>query len=466
MGRMSTQFVCQGCGGITLKWAGKCEHCGQWNTLVEEVVQSKIGKEKASQSGLTLVPLENPLGKTVARMPSTFSEFDRVTGGGLVPGAVILLGGDPGIGKSTLLLQIMASLNSVYTVAYVSGEEGLDQIRMRAERLGISPGHIKLASSNRIADIMGTLGRKETVSVLVVDSIQTMSVDDVEAAAGTVSQIRATSQALITLAKNYGITIILVGHVTKEGMLAGPRILEHMVDTVLYFEGERGHPFRLLRAVKNRFGATDEIGVFDMTEAGLIEVTNPSELFLSNRQEEVTGSCVFAGIEGTRPLLVEIQALVSPSFLPSPRRAVVGWDPQRLSMVLAVLEARCGLNFSGKDVYLSVLGGLRVSEPAADLAVAAALLSCIKNRPIPQDLIVFGEISLSGEVRPVNQREARLKEAAKLGFQQAMAPPKKTSSKPLSHKEGSPHLIPLSHVHQLVQWFENATQKVAKKRPL
>ena len=400
---------------------------------------------------MTFVPLmrgeEDP---PLIRMTSAFNEFDRVTGGGLVPGAVILLGGDPGIGKSTLLLQVVASLSQRTSVAYVSGEEGLDQIRMRALRLGVEGSTVELASSTRIAEILKALDTDTGASVLVIDSIQTMGVDEVEAAPGTVSQIRAATQALIALAKKRGVTIILVGHVTKEGMIAGPRVLEHMVDTVLYFEGERSHPFRLLRAVKNRFGPTDEIGVFDMTEQGLEEVKNPSALFLSHRGEQVTGSCVFAGMEGTRPLLVEIQALVAPSFLASPRRAVVGWDPQRLAMVLAVLEARCGISFGGKDVYLSVLGGLKISEPAADLAVAAALLSCVKNIPVPPHTVAFGEISLSGEVRPVSHAANRLKEAEKLGFQSVLLPmhSKKTDG------NGGLKMWALGTIHGLVHRFQ------------
>ena len=383
-------------------------------------------------------------------MLSGVGEFDQVLGGGIVPGTVLLLGGDPGIGKSTLLLQIVARLSQSFKVAYVSGEEGLEQIRLRAARLGVSHSNVQLASTTRMEDIIRAFDMPQSVDILVVDSIQTIGLDSLDAGSGTISQIRACSQALIALAKKRCIAVVLVGHVTKEGVLAGPRVLEHMVDGVFYFEGERGHPFRLLRAVKNRFGPTDEIGVFDMTEKGLEEVTNPSALFLTHRQQDVTGSCVFAGLEGTRPLLVEIQALVAPSFLPSPRRSAVGWDPQRLSMVLAVLEARCGLNFGGKDVYLSVLGGLKINEPACDLAVATALVSCVCQVVIPRECVAFGEISLSGEVRNVSQPDARLKEAAKLGFQSALVP-KGIKETLLPHG-----LTPtfLTHVQQLVQWIK------------
>lgn len=458
MARASLQFVCQQCGSVFLKWAGRCEGCGQWNSLAEEAISSQEAKSKrlARAPSLVLVPLQNPEQTPITRMTCEMSEFDRVTGGGLVPGAVVLLGGDPGIGKSTLLLQLVSHLSAHRLVAYVSGEEGLNQIRLRAERLKVAHSEVKLASSTRIGDILNAFDHPETVSVLVVDSIQTMGVDEVEAAPGTVSQIRGCTQALIALAKKRGITVILVGHVTKEGLLAGPRLLEHMVDTVLYFEGERGHPFRLLRAVKNRFGPTDEIGVFDMTENGLVEVKNPSALFLSHRSQDVTGSCVFAGMEGTRPLLVEIQALVAPSFLTNPRRSAVGWDPQRLSMVMAVLEARCGLNFGGKDVYLSVLGGLKITEPAADLAVAAALLSCMMNKPLPRHLIAFGEISLSGEIRPVSQAETRLKEATKLGFQEALFPEQKGKTHALRVSDLELHA--LTHVHELVSWVKQECQ--------
>lgn len=440
-----------------MKWMGKCEACENWNTFVEETIAKGKKTDPLSQE-FSFVPLNGPFAETTDRLTTGCAEFDRVCGGGIVPGSVILVGGDPGIGKSTLLLQMVAGLSRHAATAYISGEEGVDQVRLRAHRLGIADRVVQLATGTHVGEIIAALDQDNTVSVVIIDSIQTMSVDGIESAAGTVSQIRASTQELIRLAKKRNIAVILVGHVTKEGVIAGPRVLEHMVDTVLYFEGERGHPFRLLRGVKNRFGPTDEIGVFDMTDQGLQEVKNPSALFLSHRQEDVTGACVFAGIEGTRPLLVEIQALVSPSFLSSPRRAVVGWDNNRLSMILAVLEARCGIPFSGKDVYLNVVGGLRIQEPAADLAVAAALLSCIKNKPIPREWVVFGEIGLSGEIRPVSQTEGRLKEASKLGFSHGLVP-RPPKGKKIAGASGSASgeegLVPyaLPHVRHLAQWF-------------
>ncbi|MGL4426506.1 MAG: DNA repair protein RadA [Alphaproteobacteria bacterium] len=453
MAKPAIRFVCQTCGTLALKWMGRCEGCEGWNTFVEETVSSS----KASKSGtgrLEFASLQDTSEAPIQRWLTGCGEFDRVCGGGLVPGSVILVGGDPGIGKSTLLLQMVAALSAHVSTAYVSGEEGLDQIRLRAKRLGLGQAPVLLAAATQVSDIREALTAKSLAKVVIIDSIQTMASAQIESAPGTVSQIRACTYELIELAKSQQITVILVGHVTKEGMIAGPRVLEHMVDTVLYFEGERGHPFRLLRAVKNRFGPTDEIGVFDMTERGLEEVKNPSGLFLSFSQEAVTGSCIFPGIEGTRPVLVEIQALISTSFLPSPRRAVVGWDPQRLSMVLAVLEARCGLSFSGKDVYLNVVGGLRVSEPGADLAVACALVSCLKNEPLPRTWVAFGELGLSGEVRSVSQIDARLKEAAKLGFSRAFLP-RLPQNKPLPLPPGELTPYALGHIRDLMKWFHH-----------
>ena len=363
------------------------------------------------------------------RRTTGIMELDRVCGGGLVPGSAILMGGDPGIGKSTLVLQAVAALDrddkSAGPCIYISGEESVDQVRLRARRLGIGSADVRLAAATSVRDILASLDHRDVPRVVVIDSIQTMFLDSLESAPGTVAQVRASAQELIRLAKARGFSIILVGHVTKDGTIAGPKVLEHMVDTVLYFEGERGHQFRILRAVKNRFGPTDEIGVFEMTDGGLVEVANPSSLFLTERQGQVSGAAVFAGLEGTRPILVEIQALVSPSPLGTPRRAVVGWDSARLAMVLAVLEARCGMVLAGKDVYLNIAGGLRVSEPAADLAVATARVSAASDRQAPDHTVVFGEIGLSGEVRAVSQSDLRLKEAAKLGFTGAWTPPRR-----------------------------------------
>lgn len=356
------------------------------------------------------------------RTGSGIAELDRVLGGGLVPASAILVGGDPGIGKSTLLLQAAASFARAGLKAiYVSGEEATAQVRMRAERLGLQDASVLLAAETNLRDIMTTLDT-EKPDIAIIDSIQTMWADNVDSAPGSVSQVRAAAHELTSFAKRKGMAVVLVGHVTKEGQIAGPRVVEHMVDTVLYFEGERGHQFRILRAVKNRFGPADEIGVFEMTGSGLSEVANPSALFLSERDEPAPGSVVFAGIEGTRPVLVEFQALVAPTPHSQPRRTVVGWDGGRLAMIIAVLEARCGIPFSGLDVYLNVAGGMKISEPAADLAVAAALLSAREDVSLPADTVVFGEISLSGALRPVGQTENRLKEARKLGFSQAILP--------------------------------------------
>ncbi|HET8725952.1 MAG TPA: DNA repair protein RadA, partial [Alphaproteobacteria bacterium] len=395
MARPTSRYVCQNCGAVTAKWAGRCESCLEWNTIVEEAVPEaapkglgKGGGRRLDFVGLDAVSPDQP------RRASGIAEFDRVTGGGLVPGSAVLIGGDPGIGKSTLLLQVVCRLAAEAQVAYISGEEAIDQVRMRANRLGLGTAPVRLAAATSVRDIVATLDARDGPDVVVIDSIQTMYIDALDSAPGTVAQVRASAAELIRVAKRRGISLLMVGHVTKEGAIAGPRVLEHMVDAVLYFEGERSHQFRILRGVKNRFGPTDEIGVFEMTEAGLMEVPNPSELFLADRRAsgmtDVSGAAVFAGLEGTRPVLVEIQALVAPSPLGTPRRAVVGWDSARLAMVLAVLEARCGVAIGMNDVYLNVAGGLRIAEPAADLAVAAALLSSLSGEPVPGDAVVFG----------------------------------------------------------------------------
>jgi len=426
MAKSYNHFVCQTCGSSFPKWSGKCESCGAWNTLIEEAIESAppkgLGATKKRKTGkaLNFVPLKGKK-KILPRYLSKIGEFDRVVGGGLVPGSATLLGGDPGIGKSTLLLQIVCKLAKESKVAYISGEEAIDQVRLRAERLGVADVDCDLASATSVRNIVSSLEEVKP-NVLVIDSIQTMYVDTIDSAPGTVAQVRTSAQEIIRACKKLDISVILVGHVTKEGTIAGPRVLEHMVDTVLYLEGERGHQFRILRSVKNRFGPTDEIGVFEMLEEGLMEVHNPSALFLADRHGDTSGAAVFAGLEGTRPVLVEIQALVAPSSYGTPRRAVIGWDSSRLAMVLAVLESRCGINFANNDVYLNVAGGFRVSEPAADLAVAAALISALSGTPVPNEAVVFGEIGLSGEIRRVSQPEIRLKEASKLGFNQAILP--------------------------------------------
>lgn len=436
MARSSVSFVCQQCGATSPKWSGRCDDCGAWNTLAEERNEAPSGPGKRSQGRrISLEALDLPPGtKPLPRHLSHISEFDRVSGGGLVPGSATLIGGDPGIGKSTLLLQLVCKLASGgLKAAYISGEESADQVRMRARRLGLSDTNVQLATATNASDIAASLGGVDGPDVIVIDSIQTMYLPTLDSAPGTVSQVRATAQELIRSAKQQGAALLIVGHVTKDGAIAGPRVLEHMVDSVLYFEGDRSHHFRILRSVKNRFGATDEIGVFEMVETGLAEVPNPSELFLADRRDEVTGAVVFAGIEGSRPLLVEIEALVAPSSLASPRRNVVGWDSSRLAMLTAVLEARCGIPLSGRDIFLNVAGGMKISETAADLAVAAALISSVTGRPAPKRTVFFGEVALSAELRQVAQAESRLKESAKLGFDNAIMPrPRKklsTSSK-------------------------------------
>ncbi len=449
------QFVCQNCGSVYPKWQGKCDACGEWNTIQEEQIGgegfSNLNTHKSKGKIIDFVPLSGSE-QYLSRLSTGIKELDRVCGGGLVAGSVILVGGDPGIGKSTLLLQAcakVASLPAQPEVYYISGEEAIDQVRIRAKRLQLEQSPVKLASCTDIKDIVSTL-EKSNAAVVIIDSIQTMYLEEVESTPGSVTQVRACSYELIKLAKRKGFTLFLVGHVTKQGAIAGPRVLEHMVDTVLYFEGERGHHFRILRAVKNRYGATDEIGVFEMQDQGLVEVDNPSALFLAERQGNISGSCVFAGIEGSRPVLVEIQALVSPTSYASPKRAVVGWDSNRLAMILAVLEARCGINLSSQDVYLNIAGGLRISEPAADLAVAMAVISSLTNKPLPADMVVFGEIGLSGEIRAVSQPSMRLKEASKLGFSSAITPPTHSKEKKTNV---SINRFEIGNVQRLINWF-------------
>ena len=418
-------FSCSSCGASTSKWSGRCDGCGEWNTIQQEVPLSAGPAKKSlgAKRGATITLSDlNTDEVPPPRTRSGIDELDLVLGGGLVPASAILVGGDPGIGKSTLMLQAAARFaqNGLKTL-YISGEESAAQVRMRAQRLGLADAPVKLATETNLRDILTTL-ESERPDLVVIDSIQTMWADNVESAPGSVSQVRAAAHELTSFAKRRGVSVILVGHVTKDGQIAGPRVVEHMVDTVLYFEGERGHQFRILRAVKNRFGPADEIGVFEMTGRGLAEVKNPSALFLSERGVPSPGSVVFAGIEGTRPLLVELQALVAPTPHAQPRRSVIGWDGGRLAMILAVLEARCGIPVTGLDVYLNVAGGLKISEPAADLAVAAALLSAREDIALPAETVIFGEISLSGALRPAPQTENRLKEAQKLGFSSAIAP--------------------------------------------
>jgi DNA repair protein RadA/Sms len=477
MARAQARFVCQECGAVHAKWVGRCESCGAWNSLVEEApreaVPKGLGGGKSGAGGkprpIDIVGLRGATAMP-PRRTSGIAEFDRVCGGGLVAGSALLVGGDPGIGKSTLLLQVVAALAARSAKAgetlgclYISGEEAIDQVRMRAERLAVSGAPVELATATSIRDIAATLDREDRPQIVVIDSIQTMYLDTLDSAPGTVSQVRAAAQELIRLAKRRGFTVILVGHVTKEGVIAGPRVLEHMVDTVLYFEGERGHQFRILRAVKNRFGPTDEIGVFEMTDAGLTEVPNPSALFLAERSQDVSGAAIFAGMEGTRPVLVEIQALVAPSPPGTPRRAVVGWDGNRLAMIMAVLDARCGLAIGANDIYLNVAGGLRIGEPAADLAVAAALVSALTEQPVPSECVVFGEIGLSGEVRAVSQSDARLKEAGKLGFTSALIPPRRGKGGK-APREGAIAVTEIAHLRDLVARFMDSAANAKQRR--
>ena len=447
-----TLFVCQSCGSTTPKWSGKCEACGEWNTIAEERSDPKPGPARKPGGRVAFTGLAGSAAPP-PRLLCGIGELDRVLGGGLVAASAILVGGDPGIGKSTLMLQAAAALSRAGSrVLYISGEEAIEQIRLRARRLGLEGAPLELAATISVRDIAGSLETERDVALVVIDSIQTMWMDSVDSAPGTVTQVRAAGFELIRLAKQRGFSLILVGHVTKEGALAGPRVLEHMVDAVLHFEGDRGHQFRILRGTKNRFGATDEIGVFEMTDRGLAEVANPSALFLAERRGNIAGSAVFAGLEGTRPVLLEIQALLAPNAGGAPRRAVVGWDSNRLSMLLAVLETRCGLRLSGSDVFLNVAGGLRITEPAADLAVAAALASAATNQPTNAGTVFFGEVGLSGEVRQVSQADARLKEAQKLGFERAVLPRRVARGGRAAAGDGM-RLDEIGHLGDLVEQF-------------
>jgi DNA repair protein RadA/Sms len=454
MAKSSRAFVCQACGAVTARWSGKCASCGEWNSIIEEQAPSGSPALVAIRGGKGRLAIFETLAAATIdapRLPTGMTELDRVLGGGLVPGSAVLVGGDPGIGKSTLLLQAAAKLAETGArVVYLSGEEAPAQVRMRATRLGLAQSPVALGTETNLANIVATLGSTVPPVLVIIDSVQTLWSESVEAAPGTITQLRGCASALISHAKGSGSTLVLVGHVTKDGQIAGPKVIEHMVDTVLYFEGLSGHQFRVLRAVKNRFGPTDEIGVFEMRHDGLKEVENPSALFLSDRDRDAPGTAVFAGMEGTRPILVEIQALVAPSLLGTPRRAVVGWDPNRLAMLLAVLEARCGVRLGSHDVYLNVAGGLRLQEPAADLAAAAALISSLTGKPAPEDNVYFGEVSLTGAVRTVGHMDQRLKEAAKLGFARAVVP----AAAAEGHRETKDlGLLPMSQLDELVALF-------------
>lgn len=467
MTKKKSAYSCQNCGSVHFKWAGKCPDCGAWNSMVEEFEDggnshfSRISDDKKSakndQHKIELVGL-NGDAKDFPRVESGIKELDRVLGGGLVQGSVVLIGGDPGIGKSTLLLQTADALAKKQNrVIYISGEESVDQVRLRAKRLGTVEESIQLGATTNVAEIINSIKPENKPTIAIIDSIQTMFVEELSSAPGTVSQVRAAAGELTIFAKKNNITLLIVSHVTKDGQIAGPKVLEHMVDTVLYFEGEKDLHFRILRAIKNRFGAANEIGVFEMNDIGLNEVSNPSELFLTSYDRDTSGTAVFAGIEGTRPILAEIQALVAPSFIPTPRRAVVGWDLNRLAMLIAVLNNRFGLNLFDKEVYLNVVGGLKVEETAADLAVACALISAARDVALPASTIAIGEIGLTGEVRMVSNLEGRIKEAAKLGFKNCLVPKANEKNKNWNNlKKSLPELNfqPIHHIRDLGKFFK------------
>ncbi len=445
-------YECQNCGAKYPKWIGKCLSCNSWNCIVETREMDNVPTGLSNTPGIKL-EFQNLSGKTTdyERSKCGIEELDRVLGGGLVAGGVILVGGDPGIGKSTILLQAAANIaNNGKNVYYLTGEESVSQVKMRASRLGLSSAPVNLAANSNIRDIITSLKEHNDAAVVIIDSIQTMFIDEIESAPGTVSQVRACANELIRIAKQKNFTLFLIGHITKEGSIAGPRVLEHMVDTVLYFEGDRGHNFRILRSVKNRFGGTDEIGVFEMSETGLKEVKNPSALFLAERRGNISGNAVFSGIEGNRPILLEIQALVSTSNYGSAKRSVVGYDSARLSMITAVLDARGHQEFYANDIFLNVTGGLKISEPASDLAVAAAIMSAKNNVPAPPDMAIFGEIGLSGEIRGVSFTEQRIKEAIKLGFKKILLP--KTTKKKYTAPDGI-KIHEIGHIADLIQMF-------------
>ena len=456
MAKPQKSYICQSCGAVYPRWSGRCDACLEWNCISEEIGESAIPKGMSHGKKGKIIDFVDLKGESKGQYPrfiTKIGEFDRVTGGGLVPGSAILIGGDPGIGKSTLLLQTVCTLakNNVPAI-YISGEEAIEQIRMRASRLKLLDSDVQLASSTNVRDIINSIKQaKSPPKVLVIDSIQTMYIDNIDSAPGTVTQVRTSAQEIIRMAKTRNIAVIFVGHVTKDGQIAGPRVLEHLVDTVLYFEGDRSHQFRILRAVKNRFGPTNEIGVFEMAQQGLIEVANPSELFLSQRSEDAAGSAVLAALEGSRPLLVEVQALVAQSSLAAPRRAVLGWDQNRLAMIVAVLETRCNISLSHHDIFLNIAGGIKISEPAADLAVAAALISALKDDVLPFDTIFFGEIGLAGEVRQVAQSDIRLKESEKLGFKKAVIP--KLGKNIARNKNSKVIIQQIKHIRELAEFL-------------
>jgi DNA repair protein RadA/Sms len=451
MAKARTVHACTECGGTSPKWQGQCPHCGAWNTLVESVAAPTPTRFQSVAGGRSPVrPLSSIVARESPRVPSGLDEFDRVLGGGLVPGGVILLGGDPGIGKSTLLLQAGAALGAAHKVLYVTGEESVEQIALRADRLGLVNAPIELLAEVQLEAIVAAIGEARP-EIVVVDSIQTVYTEALTSAPGSVSQVRECAAQLTRLAKQRGIVVVFVGHVTKEGAIAGPRVLEHIVDTVLYFEGDPHSAFRLVRAIKNRFGAANELGVFAMTERGLKGVSNPSALFLSHHAEPVPGSAIVATLEGSRPLLVEIQALVDPVAGASPRRLAVGLDPQRLALLLAVLHRHGGVEVAGYDVFVNAVGGVRIDEPAVDLAVILAIDSSFKNRALPAKLLVFGEVGLAGEIRPVQRGQERIREAAKLGFRTVLCP---AANRPKQSIDGI-EIVPVDRIDQAIVWVRS-----------
>ncbi len=448
-GRHKTVFSCSECGSQAAKWAGQCGDCGAWNTLIEDIIttSSKTAPRYSGYAGESAVCNITDVSVVArARVSTGFSELDRVLGDGLVNGSAVLIGGDPGIGKSTLLIQAIASLSQRVGTLYVTGEESLQQVSMRAHRLGLASDKVRLLAETQVQRILA-LADKEKPGVLVIDSIQTVYTDQLNSAPGSVSQVRESAAHLVQYAKQSGTSIFLVGHVTKEGALAGPRVLEHMVDTVLYFEGDASSRYRVIRAVKNRFGAVNEVGVFDMSEKGLREVSNPSAIFVSRHQEPVSGSVIMVTREGTRPMLVEVQALVTESHLPNPRRVTVGLDQNRLAMLLAVLQRHGGIAMYDQDVFVNVVGGVRLSETAADLAVILSALSSMRDKALPNDLAVFGEIGLAGEIRPVQNGQERIKEAAQYGYKRVIVPLANKPARPIKGLE-------VIAVQQLVEAIE------------
>ncbi|WPX96383.1 DNA repair protein RadA [Candidatus Bandiella woodruffii] len=440
-------FVCQNCGTVFQKWQGKCDECGTWSSITEEILDSQISKKISRKDIISLSELSNlsDISVDFSRIDTNITEVNRLLGGGLVSSSAILIAGDPGIGKSTLILELCNKLaNQDFTTIYISGEEALSQIKLRAERLGVLNKHIHIANTTSLEHLLAMVGKIKPL-LLVIDSVQTLYFEKLDSPPGTISQIRICTHELIQVCKKNNVTLILIGHITKEGQIAGPKVLEHMVDVVLSFEGENTQQFRIIRATKNRYGSTNEIALFEMSSKGLHEVTNPSEIFLPQEKDGVDkqGSCIFASIEGTRTILLEVQALVVPSFLPTPRRATIGWDYNRLAMLIAVLNAKMNINLMNKEIYLNIVGGLKVNETAADLAVVASLISANKNISIPRDMIFFGEVGLSGEVRQVNNTENRLIEASKLGFKKAIIPSQRKKF------SCNMEIIELKHINEL-----------------